>query len=732
VPDDAHDRNAPGAPNAETAALPGPRPASRHEPSAHRQADRLSEWLLLGMVVFSPWALAGWPAWSVWTLNVGGYLLWLLLAVKGIIRRRTGYQPLRWTAAQPAWTGRVLAMLTVLVLLWCLVSALNARATVDVAALRLRERADYLPWLPHSFDAPSTWFTFWTALGLAGVFWATRDWLTQLTRRERHLARQAGESAATPNGPPGEEVLAQRGPHFLPRRLKRLLWVLCVNGTLVALVGVAGTLRPSQNILGLFPHPTRQGGFFGPFWYRNNGAQYLNLLWPAALALWHAFYLRAADSGHFLRRLTNSPALALLPCVGFMTAAPFVTTSRGGTLISLLVMLACLAVLLPSAWRRGWRWALPLVLVPVGAGAGLLLAWAPLADRFLNEFRILSTGAKAGFEAFTVRCVVTVPPNLGRRPVNLVVLSDSGRSYDQSSNIVMLRFQGEGRVAVRFLLDARDRVLELTGTNAALAQAGRTLELILAQAGAETRLYLDGAPVPLVNRAGKGGFAWPERFASRYAWVGRGDGADIIRGRIRAVTLLDRALSAEEIAGLARRPEQPGAASPGAIDNAPWGQLRPAPLLNLDWGTLSPARWKAAGLGGRTSIYEDARRMMAQYPAAFGSGPGTFANLYKVHLRDPQATDAWYVHNDHLETRLTFGWLGAALVYLLLAAAVAPVLVPGGLRAPRYFTLCLLIGLGGALLHARFDFVFQTHALLFLAVVLCSLLSILTLRGAAR
>lgn len=662
-------------------------------------------------------------------MNVGGYLLGALLAAKGLIRRRTGYRPLRWNATQPAWTGRLLAGLTALVLLWCLVSALNARATVDPVTLRLHERSDFVAWLPHSFDAPSTWFTFWTTLGLAGTFWAARDWLTQLTRRERHLLRQARESTTASSASPTGEIPVCRGPHFLPQRLKRLLGVLCVNGALVALVGIAGTLRPSEYILGLFPHPTRQGGFFGPFWYRNNGAQYLNLLWPVCLALWHAVYLRAADSGHFLRRLSNSPALALVPCLGFMTAAPFVTTSRGGTLISLLVMAACLGVLLPGTWRHGWRWTLPLILVPAGAVGGLLLAWAPLAERFLNEFRVLATGAKAGFEAFTVRCVVTVPPDIGHRPVNLVVLSDSGRAYDLSTNFVMLRLQGTGRLAVRFRLDAPDRVLELTGTNAALAQAERAVELILVQEREQTRVYVDGAPVRLASRAGQGGFAWPERFASRYAWVGRGDGADIVRGRIRTVTILDRALTDEEVAAMA-------GAGPGASEGSwnlfasdPWQRLTPAPLLNLQWGRLSPTRWIASGFGGRSSFYEDTRRMLAQYPAAFGSGPGTFANLYKVYLGDRNATDTWYVHNDHLETRLTFGWLGAVLVYLLGLAAVAPVLVPGGLRLPRYFTLCLLIALGGALLHARFDFVFQTHALLFLTVLLCSVLSVATLRG---
>ncbi len=684
---------------------------------------------MLGLAVFSPWALAGWPAWSVWTMNAGGYLLGGLLVAKGLIRRHTGYQPPRWTAGQPRWVGGMLATLTATVLLWSLVSALNARAEVEPAALRVVERERFIPWLPHSFDAPSTWFHFWTALGLAGVFWAARDWVTQLTRRERHVRREGVSAGGGPD--PAEAVWERRGPHYLPRRPRRLLWVLCVNGAVLALVGVAGTLRPSETLLGLFPHPTRQDGFFGPFWYRNNGAQYLNLLWPMGLALWHAEYLRAIESGRFLRRLTNSPMVVLVPCLLLMTAAPFVTTSRGGTLVSGLVMLACLPVLVVSAWRRGWQWGLPVALVPAGALIGLIVAWTPLTHRFLNEFRVLETGAPAGLRDFTLRCVFTLPPGAGRRPVNLLGLSDSARVFAQSSNTVMLRLQGEGRVAVRLMLDAPDRVLELTGTNAALGRPGRTVEIIYTQRGTDAAVYVNGEPVKLASRAGKGGFLWPERFASRHAWAGRGDGADLIRGRIRTIAVLDRALSAEEVAALALRPAAAaGSDDPPADTSGAWARSDPRPLLNIRWGDFSPARWKAGGLGGRTSIYEEVRQMLGRYPTWLGAGPGTFANLYKVHLGDPAATDAWYAHNDYLETRFTYGRLGALLVYLLLGAAVVPVLLPGGLRLPRYFTLCLLMGLGGALVHARFDFVFQTHALLFLAVLLCSILSVSTLRNA--
>ena len=48
------------------------------------------------MIVFAPWAFGATERWSIWTMNVGGYVLGLLLAAKWWIRWRTGYRPARW------------------------------------------------------------------------------------------------------------------------------------------------------------------------------------------------------------------------------------------------------------------------------------------------------------------------------------------------------------------------------------------------------------------------------------------------------------------------------------------------------------------------------------------------------------------------------------------------------------------------------------------------------------
>ena len=71
-------------------------------PRLYRLADGAAEALIYAMVVFSVWAFASIPAWAVWTMNVGGYLLGLLLAVKSVARLTTGCAPPRWAIRFPA------------------------------------------------------------------------------------------------------------------------------------------------------------------------------------------------------------------------------------------------------------------------------------------------------------------------------------------------------------------------------------------------------------------------------------------------------------------------------------------------------------------------------------------------------------------------------------------------------------------------------------------------------
>jgi hypothetical protein len=204
----------------------------------------------------------------------------------------------------------------------------------------------------------------------------------------------------------------------------------------------------------------------------------------------------------------------------------------------------------------------------------------------------------------------------------------------------------------------------------------------------------------------------------------------IFNAPIDAVTLLDRALTASELGDVVTFDPKPPRPFSDRRRSRNWSQLAPGPVLDLRPSTLSPSLWFAQGLGGRQRFYEHTLSMLADYPHVFGAGPGSFGNLYKIYLQDSRATDEWYVHDDFLETRFSFGLLGAALVYLALGLSLLPLLHGGCDGIPAYFIKLVAIGIGGCLLHARFDWVLQTHPILFLTVVLCAFTSGLSARRA--
>jgi O-antigen ligase len=140
------------------------------------------------------------------------------------------------------------------------------------------------------------------------------------------------------------------------------------------------------------------------------------------------------------------------------------------------------------------------------------------------------------------------------------------------------------------------------------------------------------------------------------------------------------------------------------------------------WNSLSP-RLEQIGEGyqGREEMYAAARPMAQDYPV-FGTGPGTFATVFQLYRYSTETYWPEQLHNDWLETRITFGWSG----FLLLLAALGCVglrwFVPGGLRGSRRFVVLAWLGLGGCLVHALFDFPFQIHSTLLLFLVICAML----------
>ncbi len=312
----------------------------------HHQCDRLSGALLCLMAVFSPWAFGGTPAWAILSMNLAGGVLGALLAVKFFIRWFWHYHPPRWDeVSDDRSLGRratrcltaLLAMLTIAILAFCAISALNSRSSYD--ALRgTFTYHDFVPWLPHSYDGPRTWRYCLNYGALALSFWAARDWLLCKAASDQRRAR-----ADSPDYVPGL---------VMPQRLRLLLWVLSINGALLAAEAMAQRLSGTEKLLWLV-RPRLNAladAQLGPFNYRSNGSQYLNLIWPLSLGLWW----RLRRTAHELRSRRGwwhrHRYHVLLPAVLLMSATPVLSLSRGGAIVSIASMLGAIVIL----WV-GWR-----------------------------------------------------------------------------------------------------------------------------------------------------------------------------------------------------------------------------------------------------------------------------------------------------------------------------------------------------------------------------------------
>lgn len=467
--------------------------------------DRLSGFWLLASLILGPWLFGTTENWSVWTLNVIGYWCGLLLLVKWWFRWRSGalaVEAITLARRREELGGRLavrgLAVLTIAVLLFCLISALNARATFHPGE-QIFYYHSHVRWLPFTYDSIRTWQAFWNYLALACYFWALRDWLLHPRK------------PVTP-----EEAM----PVSLPPRFQALLWTIAVNATVLTLIGIFQKLSGADKLLWVREtYMGRADYMFASFAYRGNAAEYLNLAWPAIIALWWASREKARQTAWDSRKIGGGAHLLLLPCAIITASGPMITLNRSGALI----LFGGLAVTL---------------------------------------FVFFSTGKGT----WKTRCAILF--------VSLSVLA----------------------------------------------------------------------------------------FGGALAW--------------------------EELAPRLR-------------------DLFKTPYANPN------------------EVYANARQMAVDYPV-FGVGPGAFGSIYQIYREDPDQPWQVFLHDDWLETRVTFGWVGASMILAMLALVLAKWFLPGGVPASWEFVAMLWVALGGCLAGAKFGFPLQVYSILALALTLCCILSCLT------
>jgi hypothetical protein len=123
----------------------------------------------------------------------------------------------------------------------------------------------------------------------------------------------------------------------------------------------------------------------------------------------------------------------------------------------------------------------------------------------------------------------------------------------------------------------------------------------------------------------------------------------------------------------------------------------------------------------RVQLYQNARPILNDFPW-YGSGPGTFATVYQLYLEEPGQVWEAYAHDDWLETRITFGWIGFLMILGMLGLSSSRWIFHRGITARKELIAFILLALGGALVHARFDFPFQVYSILLAALLLLVML----------
>lgn len=362
---------------------------SEHTPPLFKGCDIAAEFLIYFVVVFGPWAFGTTQPWAKWTMNITGYVLGLLLLAKWAVCRITGFQPARWDEPPTSngeggngkprpgqWLTRILAGLTLGLVAYCFISAWNAVAAFTYVS---RDNWDYrftesfISWLPHSYDANRSWPYAFQYLSVALMFWAVRDWLLIKTRRER-LSPGEGRS----------ESEKENSEIHLPIKLRRLLWVVCINAALLAIESLLQRLSGTNELLWLVKPWFNDSATlqWGPYAYRGNGAQYFNLVWPVCLGYWLFLQLRQLELVASRQALTSTgPHTLLLPGIALMAACPFVTASRVGAILCAAGLVAATIYLVVALPRKYWKLKLAIV--------GLVVATGGVA--FLGDLTMLQT-----------------------------------------------------------------------------------------------------------------------------------------------------------------------------------------------------------------------------------------------------------------------------------------------------------------------------------------------------
>jgi O-antigen ligase len=163
----------------------------------------------------------------------------------------------------------------------------------------------------------------------------------------------------------------------IPARLRLLLWIMAVNGAALGIEGIIQRLEGSGKQLFLVKPRVNPGAEtqFGPYAYRSNAAQYLNLIWPVTLGFW--WWLQQSAG----RTIRKSRRHWLLLCAAIMAACPIISTSRAGALTGMAMLALAVAILISGKRGDGLVKLAVLGVFALALAGGLYLGWQSLNPR---------------------------------------------------------------------------------------------------------------------------------------------------------------------------------------------------------------------------------------------------------------------------------------------------------------------------------------------------------------
>lgn len=404
-----------------------------------------------------------------------------------------------------------------------------------------------------------------------------------------------------------------------------------------------------------------------------------------------------------------------------MAAAPFISTTRGGAFIAAALLLA-VAVFFAFAPEHqvGWRRWVGLGVCTTGALLGLYLGWEKLEPRVFKLVWARSLDLVAPLHDFALRLRLEVPSDAVTNWTHLASLSDVDRYPGNQPGAFTLTIGRGGELNVR--LNRPDGAGSVSSVYLDFAKraAGREVELVVSRR-TDLKVEVDGQALTARKGTPGGQTEWDLPIEPRYlVFGGRSSPASGSFYRLLSVRLETMEKTAAMLDHTAQRPDaaREGFPQVAAATSVVLAAVEDAQNPERRFFVSNTADWS-----GREALYENARAMALRLPVLLGAGPGTFGALLLAYATVQGGAYHQHAHNDWLESRITLGAMVTGGLLLGLLVILLRPLQPGGGVMPPQLVWLIWLALGGVLVHARFDYPFQVHAIVNLVLVQLALLS---------